>query len=141
MKFVKWIGIPLVMIVIIALIAYKVGTAYVSDQVAKQVYDSLEENGELHSIMDEVKRNPKLEELLSEVETVDDSTLPFSTKEEATKVLMKRFTVDEILNIQSRVSDGISIEDEEELVRTFEEKLTEEELLALKVIALKEYQK
>lgn len=141
MKYVKWIVIPLIVLVILAGVAYKVGTSYVSNQVAKQVYDSLEDNGELDSIMEEVKRSPNLERLLSEVETIDDSTLPFSSKEEATKVLMKRFSVNEIMDIQSRVSDGISIEDEEELLRTFEEKLTEEELLALKVIALKEYQK
>ncbi|KAA0549414.1 hypothetical protein FZW96_05760 [Bacillus sp. BGMRC 2118] len=140
MKFVKWIGIPLVVVILIAAIAYRVGTNYISNQVAKQVYNSLEENGEINSIMEEVTRNPKLEQLLSEVETVDDSALPFSTKEEATTVLMKRFTMNEILTIQSKITDGISIQDEEELLKTFQEKLTEEELVALKVIALKEYQ-
>lgn len=141
MKYVKWIGIPVILIVIVAVIAYQVGTSYVSNKVAEQVYQTLEENDEITTIMEEVKQNPRLEQLLSDVDVVDDETLPFTTKEEATKVLMKKFSVGEIMDIQERVSDGLTIEDEKELLRTFEEKLSEEELLALKVIALKEFSK
>jgi hypothetical protein len=145
MKYIKWIVVPVLLLAAAGFIAYQFGTAFVADkvveQVVEQVYVQLQDSGELNNLIAEVKGNPELEKLLTEAEMVGESTLPFTTKEEATKVLLKKFSVEELIEIQSMVNDGISIEDEEVLLSTFEDKLTEEELLALKVITIKELNK
>jgi translation initiation factor 2 alpha subunit (eIF-2alpha) len=141
LKYVKWIAIPVLLLIGIGVIAYQVGTAFVADQVVKHVSLHLEENGELSRMLEEVKSSPELENIMLEVEGVNEEALPFTTKEEATKVLLKKFKVEELIDIQSMALDGISIEDEGALLSMFEEKLTEEELLALKVITVKELSK
>jgi hypothetical protein len=140
-KYIKWIVVSFLLLFGVGYIAYQIATTFVADKVVEQVYVKLQDNGEVNNLIDEVKDNPELEKLLTEAELGDESTLPFTTKEEATKVLLKKFKVEELIEIQSMVNDGISIDDEEKLLNTFENKLTEEELLALKVIAIKELNK
>ncbi len=85
-----------------------------------------------------MKNNPELQQFLEDDNASNDVNLPFSSKEEATKVLLKKFSIGEIKDIQYMISNGITTEEKEELFLTIQSKLTEEELLALKVITIKE---
>ena len=62
--------------------------------------------------------------------------MPFTTKEEATRVLIKKVGVSELRDIQTQAQEGTI--SKEEVIQTLQNKLTEEELTALKVIAYKE---
>jgi hypothetical protein len=137
-KYIKWIVVTILFLIGAGFIAYHVGTTFVAEKVVQQVSVHLEENGELNNVLEEMKDNPELEKFLLNATSVDENTLPFTTKEEATKVLLKKVSAEELILIQSIALDGISIEDKGKLLRMFQNKLTEEELLALKVITVKE---
>lgn len=72
-------------------------------------------------------------------ETVAESKLPFTTKEEATKVVIAKVGITDLKEIQSGVQKGTV--SKEEAIQAIKSKLTEEELQALKVIAYKELNK
>ena len=76
---------------------------------------------------------------LEEAARVKQDQLPFTTKEEATRVRIKRVGVSELRDIQTQVQEGTITKDE--LLQKAQEKLTEQEILALKVIAYRELYK
>ena len=80
-----------------------------------------------------------MKQFLEEAKTVKQDQLAFTTKEEATRVLIKRVGVSELIDIQTQVQKGTITKDE--LLQKVQESLTEEEILALKVIAYKELYK
>jgi hypothetical protein len=65
--------------------------------------------------------------------------LPFTTKGEATRVLVKKVGVTKLQDLQAKVRNGTA--SKEEVLQVLNEDLTEEEMLALKVIAYKEIYK
>ncbi|MFZ3588149.1 hypothetical protein ACOI1C_02495 [Bacillus sp. DJP31] len=138
MKYIIGIIVSLVLLTVIGYGVYQVGTGYVADQVIAQVYAELENSGEIDLILEEVKNNPELQQFLEDETLSNAENLPFNTKEEATKVLLKKFTLSEIKDMQSMISNGLTSKEEAELLLTVQSKLTEEELLALKVITIKD---
>lgn len=134
----------LVTILILGLLGYagyQYAIRYASDLVMDQVAEHVL-NGEK---MEDMLTDPEVKKLL-EGEIARTSTegatkdLPFRTKEEALKALAKKFSAAELNEIRSKVTDGISAREKEELVAMLEQKLSPEELEALKMIALKELQ-
>lgn len=120
---------------------YYYGTKMVSDKVMDQVATQLENSGEIEKIKQQINSDPELQKFVSEGANVDSSSLPFETKEEATRELVKKFSVSELKDIQSSVQGGLTAERKRELLNTLESKLTEEEMMALKVLAYKELNK
>ncbi|WP_253724444.1 hypothetical protein [Sporosarcina sp. HYO08] len=86
-----------------------------------------------------IENDPELKSILEEAKTADSSKLPFTTKEEATKVLIQKVGITELNDIRVQLQDG-SIS-KEAVLQENQGKLTEEEILALKVIAYKELYK
>lgn len=107
------------------------------DQVAVELNNS----GQLESIKQEIQNDPQLLEFIEEGKNVDSSTLPFQTKEQAVRVLVKKFNVSEIQELQSKAKSGLTAEEKQQLFNEIESKLTDEEMLALKVLAYKELAK
>ncbi|WP_311439535.1 hypothetical protein [Mesobacillus foraminis] len=62
--------------------------------------------------------------------------LPFTTKEEATKVLLKKVGITKLQEMHTQVQEGSATN--EEILKEVKKNLSEEEILALKVIAYKE---
>ncbi len=120
---------------------YYYGTKIASDKVMDQVAAQLKNSGEIEKIKQQINNDPELQKLVAEGANADNSTLPFETKEEATRELVKKFKVSELQEIQSSVQGGLTAEKKQELLNTLESKLTEEEILALKVLAYKELNK
>lgn len=118
---------------------YYVGSKLVADQVMEQVAAGLEDSGQLDLIKEEIQNDPELRSFVEEAKNVDSSSLPFQTKDQAVRVLAKKFSVSEINEVQTKAMDGLSAQEKQELLNRFQDRLSEEELLALKVLAYKEY--
>jgi len=118
---------------------YYLGTNIVADKVMNDVTSELESSGQLNEIKQMVGEDPELMRIIEEGANVEENNLPFTTKEQATRVLIKKIGFSELQAIQSNAQRGMSNEEIQELLKDLEGKLTEEEVLALKVIAYKEF--
>lgn len=141
MKFIKVLLSIIVIVGIIAIAAYYFAPKLVADQVMDKVAVELENSGQLENIKQEISNDPQLKAFIDEGKNVDSSKLPFQTKEEATRVLAKKFKISDIQDIQAKAQDGMSAEEKQEIFNKLESTLTEEEMLALKVLAYKELSK
>lgn len=117
---------------------YHFGTKIASDKLISALTTELEASGELERIKQHIENNSELKNFLSEGANIDDRTLPFNSKEDAVKVLFQRFDISEINTIQKEFQNGFTAESQENVLSIVQEKLTEEEILALKVIAYRE---
>ncbi|WP_153721959.1 hypothetical protein [Sporosarcina cascadiensis] len=138
----KIIKILLTTIVILAAVGYGIfyfGSKLAADEVMGQVEAELESNGQLDAIRQEVKNDPELQAFIAEGSTIDDRDLPFKTKDQAVRVLIKKFSVSELAELQSKMKSGMSSDEKQALLAKYESRLSEDELLALKVLAYKEF--
>ncbi|QED49084.1 hypothetical protein [Cytobacillus dafuensis] len=139
MKIIKFLIITVVLLGVIGYGVYHYGTKIASDKVVETISAELENSGELEEIKKTIESDPELKSFIEEAETADSSKLPFTTKEEATKVLIQKVGISELNDIRVQVQNG-SIS-KEEVLQEIQGKLTEEEIMALKVIAYKELNK
>lgn len=136
MRFIKFLGGLIVILAIVGYGVYYFGTNIASEKLMDAVSTEIENSGEIEEIKSTIENDPELKSFIEDAETADKSTLPFTTKEEATKVLIKKVGISQLNDIRTKVQDGnIS---KEEVLQEIQDKLTEEEILALKVIAYKE---
>lgn len=138
MKFVKILFGIVVVIGVLGFSVYYFGTKIIADQVMEQVAVELNDSGQLESIKQEINNDPQLQAFIEEGKNVDSSTLPFQTKEQAVRVLVKKFNVSELQELQSKAQSGLTAAEKQQLLNDIEGKLTPEEMLALKVLAYKE---
>lgn len=88
--------------------------------------------------------DPNVEALLGssedDLKAVDlqKTSLPIKTKEEAVKKISESFSIDEIQKSVSKVKGGLTAAEKNELYSLLTERLSEEELTALKIIAVQE---
>lgn len=121
-------------VVLLGIAGLYFGTQFVSDKVMEEVSAQLENSGELDKLKEQVKNDPQLQEFIAEGANVNSESLPFQTKEEAVRELATKFNVSELKEIQSDLQSG----NKQEILNKLEGKLTEEEVLALKMLAYKE---
>ncbi|MDW0116567.1 hypothetical protein QTL97_06445 [Sporosarcina thermotolerans] len=138
MKAFKFLIGTVAVLALIAFGVYHFGTKFIADEVMGQVAAELETSGQLDNLKKEIQNNPELRTFIEEGKNADSSKLPFKTKEEATRVLLKKFDLAEINDIQVKVRQGMSASEQQELLTKIQSKLTEEEMLALKALAYKE---
>ena len=138
MKFLKVLFGIVVVIGVLGFSAYYFGPKIIADQVMEQVAVELNDSSQLESIKQEINNDPQLKAFIEEGKNVDSSTLPFQTKEQAVRVLVKKFNVSELQELQSKAQSGLTAEEKQQLLNDIEGKLTPEEMLALKVLAYKE---
>lgn len=126
---------------IIIVATYYFGTKLVADQVMEQVSIELQDSEQLKLIKKEIENDPELRQFIEEGKNIDSSKLPYKTNEEATRALIKKFGISEIQEIQSKAQNGMTAEEQQEIFNRLESNLTEEEMLALKVLIYKELSK
>ena len=126
------------MLALLAFGVYHFGTKYIADEVMGQVAAELDASGELENIKKEVENDPDLRAFVEEGKNVDSSKLPFQTKEEATRVLLKKFDLSEINDLQIQARQGMTAAEQQALFDKIQSRLTDEEMLALKALAYKE---
>lgn len=120
---------------------YYFGTSIASEQIMTYVNDELLKEENLDEIKEMIEADPQLKAFLTDGSDVSNGALPFTTSEEATKAILKKFDLDEMKEVASQIKGGINKEELQELMQLMEEKLSEEEINALKVIAYKELNK
>ena len=65
MKFVKWIVIPIVILIVLGFGIYQFGLSFAIDKVSEE----LESSGKMDEVREMVKNDPELEKFIKEVET------------------------------------------------------------------------
>ncbi|MGD7024387.1 hypothetical protein ACQCVK_17450 [Rossellomorea vietnamensis] len=139
MKFLKVLVITVLFIGIAGYAVYHFGTNMAMDKIGDYVDQESANPGQVEEVKRQIAANPELQQFLNEgVENVDESTLVYQTKEEAINGVIKKVGISELMNLQSKVSDGVSPEEQSEIIALLEEKMNEDEILALKVLANKE---
>ncbi|GKV55315.1 hypothetical protein NCCP2222_12620 [Sporosarcina sp. NCCP-2222] len=138
MRFLKALITTVIVLGLLAIGVYFIGTNLIADQVMDKVTTELESSGQMDVIRQEVKNDPELRAFIEEGKNADPSKLPFQTKEEATRALLKKFNVSELNELQSQARNGMTAAEQQQLMNKLQSRLSEEELLALKAFAYKE---
>ncbi|MEK5486499.1 hypothetical protein [Lysinibacillus sp. FSL M8-0355] len=136
MRFIKFL---VVMIIFLGVAGYGVlhfGTKFASEKIVDTLSTELESSGQKEEIKNTIENDPQLKAYMEEAKTVDSSTLPFTTKEEATKVLIQKVGITDLNDIRVKLQNGSMTQ--EEALQMVEGKLSDEELAALKVIVYQE---
>lgn len=141
MKFLKFLFVTIIIVGGIGYGVYYFGTNIASEKVVDAVTTELENSGQLEDVKQIINNDPQFSEFMEEGANADESKLPFTTKEEATRVLIQKVGINELQSIQSKAKQGMSNDEVQGLIKELEGKLTDEEILALKVIAYKELNK
>lgn len=136
MKIIKFLVVPIVILGLIGYGVYYFGTNLASEKLMDEVTSELETSGQMEEIKEVIESDPELQSFIEEAKNADTSELPFSTKEEATRALINKIGISELNEIRVQVQEGTA--SKEEILQEVQSKLTEEEMLALKVIAYKE---
>lgn len=135
----KWLKVIIVIIIALGIIGYGVfhfGTKMASEKLMEAVSSELQASGQIEQVKTYIEKDPQLRQFIEEAEAADESQLPFTTKEEAVKVIMEKVGVSGLQDMVLSYQEGnISKED---ILLTLQTNLTEEEITALKVIAYKE---
>lgn len=139
MKFIKYVIVFLIVLAAAGIGVYYVGTNMASEKLVEQTAGDLADSGQLEDVKAHVESNPQLSGYIEEAKAADESSLPFKTTGQATRVLIQKVGVSELQKIKSGVENGTI--SQAEAIQKLETELTEEEMLALKVIAYKELYK
>ncbi|BAK16203.1 phenylalanyl-tRNA synthetase beta subunit [Solibacillus silvestris StLB046] len=134
----KFLTITAIILVIVGAAGYAVwhfGTNIASEKIVQQVEANLNDEDK-EEVKSYIAKDPKLQEIVNEAATTDPDSLPFQTKEEATRLLIKKVGINRLLAIQEQAQNGsMSID---EVVSEMEGTLTEDEISALKYVLYKE---
>ncbi|QSB09162.1 hypothetical protein JTI58_19440 [Lysinibacillus fusiformis] len=136
MRFIKFL---VVIVIFLGVVGYGVlhfGTKFVSEKIVDTLSTELENSGQKEEIKNTIENDPQLKAYMEEAKTVDSSTLPFTTKEEATTVLIQKVGITDLNDMRVKLQDGSMTQ--EEALQMVEGKLSDEEIAALKVIVYKE---
>ncbi|MFM9534127.1 hypothetical protein [Lysinibacillus sp. IITD104] len=139
MRLIKFL---VVIVIFVGVVGYGVlhfGTKFASEKIVDTLSTELENSGQKEQIKNTIENDPQLKAYMEEAKTVDSSTLPFTTKEEATKVLIQKVGITDLNDIRVKLQDGSMTQ--EEALQMVEGKLSDEEIAALKVIVYKELYK
>lgn len=134
----KFLTITVIILAILGAAGYAVwyfGTNIASEKIVEQVEANLNEEDK-EEVKSYIAKDPKLQEIVDEAATTNPDALPFQTKEEATRLLIKKVGINRLLTIQEQAQNGsISID---EVVAEMEGTLSEDEISALKYVLYKE---
>lgn len=115
---------------------YIFGTNTASEKIVDDYTANLEDSGQMNNVRTMIESDPELLAMMEEAKAADPSTLPFTTKGEATRVLVNKLGVSKLKNLQAKAQSGEA--SKEEILQVLQENLTEEEMLALQKIAYEE---
>ncbi len=133
----KWILGFLLILVGLGFVGYNYAMDYASDKVMDQVSNTLVANEEE---VNKLLSDPEIKKFI-EANEVPPENMPFTTKEEAMKVVSKKYSVNEMVEMRDKVREGLTASEKEEIYQDLKSKLSKEELEALKIVALKEMKK
>ena len=118
--------------------AWHFGTNIASEKIIEKVETTLDEEN-LEEVKSYIENDPTVQEIVSEAAATNPDTLPFQTKEEATRVLIKKVGITRLLEIQEQAQNGSINKDQ--VLAEIEGTLSEDEISALKYVLYKELNK
>jgi flagellar basal body-associated protein FliL len=131
----KKLLIAIVILVVLGFAGYQFVISFASDKMIDQVAEHVLSGDEAEQLLNDPGVKKWVEQDMYETSTDD---LPFHTKEEALKAVVKKFSIGELNELKNKITNGIDAQEQEEIKSILEEKLSPEEMEALKIIALKE---
>lgn len=137
----KLLTIATIMLALLGAASYAVwhfGTNIASEKIIEEVESSLDDES-LAEVKSYIENDSALQEMVSEVAATNPDTLPFQTKEEATRVLIKKVGVTRLLDMKEQVQNGSINQDE--ILAEIEGTFSEDEISALKYVLYKELNK
>jgi hypothetical protein len=138
MKVIKGMFITALVVGVLGFAGYYLINEYIEDQAVEYVENDMVNNNDLAVAREYVDNSPALKNYIAEGAQANLEELPIQTREEATRMVMNKLSFQEMQQIQSKVSNGMTEQEAMEMIQTFEDKLTDEELLALKAIVYRE---
>ncbi|WP_053217495.1 hypothetical protein [Virgibacillus senegalensis] len=138
MRFLRNVTIVAVILAGVGYGLYHLAAGIIADNVIDQVEQELYADVNTGKIKKSIDSNPALEEFLADAPQIDQSQLPFTTKEGAVKNLVKKFSVGEIQEIRETVNKGMTQEEQTALLEKIEGKLSQQEMDAMKVVIYNE---
>ncbi len=138
MKVIKGMFITALVLGILGFAGYYFINKYMENQAVEYVENDMVNNNDLAVAREYVDNSPTLKNYIAEGSEAYLEELPIQTREEATRMVMSKLSFQEMQQIQSKVSNGMTEQEAMEMIQTFEDKLTDEELLALKAIVYRE---
>ncbi len=149
MRFLMTIIIFLIFFSFAGIGVYVVGPDLSAERFVLEATEKLKDSGQMEKIVEYVENDPQMIQYIEKNEISEQQQapeqsqsqqpLPFETTEDAANTLVKKVGFTKLVKMKSQVEKGtISTED---VIDKLEEDLTEDELLALKVIVLKELSK
>ncbi|MCH7323125.1 hypothetical protein LZ480_14695 [Solibacillus sp. MA9] len=137
----KFLTITAIFFVLLGVAGYAVwhfGTNIASEKIIEKAEATLNDEN-LEEVKSFIENDSKVQEIVREAATTNPDTLPFQTKEEATRVLIKKVGVNRLLDIQEQAQNGTISKDE--VLSEIEGKLSEDEISALKYVIYMELNK
>lgn len=129
-------------IILLGFLIYFASMDLISNKVMTEVAGSITEDD-----LEMLASDPNVETLLGSSQddlkavNLEETSLPIKTKEVAVKKISESFSMKEIQQSVLKVKGGLTAEEQNELYSLLTKRLSEEELTALKIIALKEVKK
>ena len=115
--------------------AWHFGTNIASEKIIEKVESTLDDE-KLEEVKSYIENDSTVQEIVNEAAATNPDTLPFQTKEEATRVLITKVGVSRLLEIQEQAQNGSINQDE--LLAEIEATFSEDEISALKYVLYKE---
>lgn len=137
-KFLTFTAIILVLFGAAGYAVWHFGTNIASEKIVEKVESTLDDEN-IEEVKSYIENDSTVQEIVSDAATINPDTLPFQTKEEATRVLIKKVGVNRLLDIQEQAQNGSISKDE--LLSEIEATLSEDEISALKYVLYKELNK
>jgi DNA-directed RNA polymerase specialized sigma24 family protein len=139
----KKVIISLIIIIGLSYGGYRYLLTFASDHLIDQVRTEVLTDETLNELIEEFDVASMMKHYQSNLPSSNNSSTPkeetaFSTKEEATKLLVSKFSFGEIRDISSKASRGLTTEEQVELEKKVMDRLTPDEIEALLVIGLSE---
>ncbi|PYZ99035.1 hypothetical protein CR205_10875 [Alteribacter lacisalsi] len=119
-------------------LSYNAALGYMSQQMTDQVKNEMLAGKEAGDILADPDMQALAEKYSSAMTPEQRENLPFTTKEEATRLLFSKFSMSELYDIANKASGGMSAEEQAEIQAVLESRLSDEEMEALMVIGLDE---
>ena len=137
-KFLTVASIIFVLLGVAGYATWHFGTNIASEKIMENVVANLDDET-LQEVKSYIENDSKVQEIITEIASTNPDTLPFQTKEEATRVLIKKVGVNTLLDIKEEAQNGSISKDE--VLAEIEGKLSEDEISALKYVLYKELNK
>lgn len=137
----KFLTITAMIFIILGAAGYAVwhfGTNIASEKIIEKVEATLDDEN-LQEVKSYIENDSQVQEIVREAATINPDTLPFQTKEEATRLLITKVGVNRLLAIQEQAQNGSMSKDD--VLSEIEGTLSEEEISALKYVLYKELNK